>query len=132
MLNVKSKRAVLGIAACAAVVALTIAGMAVTTTSGAGTDTDDTEPAPTLTAVATAAATPAASTPPQSPVEPPTGAADNANAGDQAGANTLPSAGYGDTGSNGHGLLFLVLAGSILAAGTALTIAGRLPNSRKQ
>jgi hypothetical protein len=129
MLNVKSKRAVLGIAACAAVVALTFAGMAVTTTSGAGTDT---APAPTLTAVATAAATPAASTPPQSPVEPPTGAAGNANAGNQAGANTLPSAGYGNQDGNGRGLLFLVLAGSILAAGTALTIAGRLPNSRKQ
>jgi hypothetical protein len=129
MLNVKSKRAVMTLGACAAVLALTFAGMAVTTTSGAGTDT---APAPTLTAVATAAATPAASTPPQSPVEPPTGAAGNAYTGDQAGAGTLPSAGYGDTGSNGHGLLLLVLAGSILAAGTALTIAGRLPNSRKQ
>lgn len=129
MLNVKSKRAVLAIAACTAVVALTIAGMAVSTTSGAGTDTG---PAPTLTAVATAAATPAASTPPQAPVEPPTGAADNANTGDQAGANALPSAGYGDTGSNGNAMLFLVLAGFILAVGTALTIAGRMPNGNKQ
>lgn len=128
MLNMKSKRTVVGLAACAAVVALTIAGLAVSSTAGAGTDTTRRKtptPAPTATATAIAAA------PPLAPAEPPAAAAVDGNTGDRAGASTLPSTGYGDAG-NRTATMFFLLAGVILAVGSALTIAGRMPRSRKQ
>ncbi|MBI5288951.1 MAG: hypothetical protein HY873_08255 [Chloroflexi bacterium] len=124
----KTKGALLGIAATVVVAGLTIASMAVTTTSGAGTDNTDATP----TTVA-AQPTVAPSTPPQSPVEPPTNPV-TTNAGNQAGAGTLPSAGYGTAGTNGaaNTMVLLGLAAAVLAAGTALMVAGgKIPGGRK-
>lgn len=128
----KSKRAVISIAVGTLVVGLTLASMAISTTSGAGTDT--TNPQPTLTSAPAATATPVVSAPPQSPIEPPAAAAAApGNTGNQAGVGTLPSAGYGSAdGGNQSALFLLVLAGLILTAGTALTLAGRMPGSRNK
>jgi len=124
----KTRGALLGIAAAVVVAGLTIASMAVTTTSGAGTD--DTDATPTTVA---AQPTVAPSTPPQSPVEPPTNPA-TTNAGNQAGAGTLPSAGYGANGAGGstNTMVLLGLAATVLAAGTILMVAGgKIPGGRK-
>ena len=123
----KTKGALLGIAAAVVVAGLTFASMAVTTTSGAGTD--DTDETPTAVAQPTVAP----STPPQAPIEPPTNPV-TTNAGNQAGAGTLPSAGYGmgETGNSMSTMLVFGLAGAILAAGTGLMIAGGRAPGRKQ
>jgi hypothetical protein len=112
----KSKSLMFGVAAAAVVAGLTIASMAVTTTSGAGTDDTDTDPVPANAAPTSVPVT----TPPQAPIEAPADAG-IAPTGAQAGAGALPDAGYGDTGSGSQNTMLLFgLAGAVLAAGTAL------------
>ena len=120
---IKSKNAVIGIAAVVAASVLLVAGLGVTATSGAGTDISAGPDYPLEV--------PAAN-PPAAPVEPPAttpgtspaGTTDpNAGApgGTGANASALPDAGYGDgTQDSGVNTLALVLA----AAGLALVGAG--------
>lgn len=116
----KSKGAIIGLAAGLVATALVLASLNVTTTFGQSTDE---EAAPT--AVPTAATT--TTTPPQAPVEPVTdpNAGNAANAG--AAPGELPQAGYGATASDTHTSLWLLLglASVGLAAGAGLMVASR-------
>ena len=120
---IKSKNAVIGIAAVVVASVLLVAGLGVTATSGAGTDISGGPDYPLEV--------PAAN-PPAAPVEPPAANPGTAPAGTtdpNAGApgglgsnpNALPDAGYGaGTQDSGVDTLVLVLA----AAGMALVGAG--------
>ena len=126
----KSKGAMLGVAAALVVAVLTVASLAVTTTSGAGTDDTDNTPAPTVVAQPTSAP----STPPQAPIEAPADTTADPTGGQQGagtGPGELPDAGYGTADNGGSTSLIFGLAGIVLMAGSGLMFAASKAGSRK-
>jgi hypothetical protein len=132
----KSKSAIFGVAVAVAASVLLVSGMAVTSTSGAGTDYPSVGgPGPSSLTPPDNTANPSTpGNPPASPVEPPAigGTQPTTNpVGGQAGAGTLPDAGFGPSGSAGnYGSLMIVLGiAGLIFAGAGATVASS--NRRK-